>query len=1220
MEGSLSIKDHYVALAMITSKERRDKEKELKASDLNLTTYDTILEPKETILLENLFEREELKNASKKRLLIQGSAGIGKSTLCQKIAYQKAQKEKWLDEFLAVFWVKFRDLNSTKIPPRPKKGYTIYEVLAKLLGFELGQIEKLLEDKELRENCLLILDGYDELPNDPLDLKMPDKTNLSVLDAFQQAFSHLIVTTRPQVVSGFSLELEILGFENKAIGKYVENFFLPSREDPEEMFQKKEQRKKALENQLARSPPVFSLCHIPINLEIFCSLALTGETFSADQYLRISQIYDRLTDWLIKRFFLLKTPMQRVDALAPLPQEEEEVSRVIQALEELAWNGLNDNRSYFKNTDQDPEIARAFRAHNLKITDVTKIGPFNINNGEGWFIHLTFQEFFAAKYLARLFDKLEAKKPEIVEIIAEKKFHPRYQLVFSMTSWLLAKKKNKKLLQEFFKMLYDLPRDLGKSREVVLFAKYFEECGIHADIPGKLHEDSQVLLDQGIAKRGGNSISIDNQEVKSLHTISLADIRSQYEEFVRDAMGLLKDSSTFLETKFDLLNRNHLLLADSRIIKIIFDNLKNDQLNLSELLGMLAAEKNHIPEKTLPEKALASLIDLSANSNADGGMLGFPVQALWSSIYLIEGLPEKEQRKLLVWLVDPHIEDYARRAIGKCLGTIALAGEQLIKEMPESLIALLEDSQATYVREGAIFALWAIAKARGVLPEKALKKLVDLIVDPRAYEYVHEYAAKTLEVIIQAKGQLPENVQKNLVTLIKNTKICSNARRAAENALLTLIKAGEQISEDTQKDLVALLADSNTDVYAAHENAANILRAIAQTKWHLFESTQASLIGLLANADAYPLGRHGSAIILATNVRTGGRFSEKPLSNLIASLKNPIDDDDLREAAKYALKVIAEVEGKFPEETQEDLIALLVDSSADDDARGAAASILRALVLAGGQLPAKTQEDLTLLFIDPQTRSGVREAAGGALIAIALMQGHPPEKIQENLSGLLADSSDNDDIRQAIAYTLKKIVLEKKHLSAIIQIDKSPVKTPKAIIEIRAEGPLPEDELKRLLGLCKNLDKHIQKQAGMLLKMVIQERRISPYQMQTVSEMALSWILSKHFGREEKQMAAEILEEIVKTKMPFIKDIAIKLLTSINPKTFAEKPEYIEKFLFTFLKYFPIETRNEKSAIKSLCQRIAIAFYELKDRYYIAGTSEIYSCQRISILAGIFGN
>jgi predicted ATP-dependent serine protease len=52
--------------------------------------HEAIFEPKEAIKLEKLFDHESLKNATKKRILIQGSAGIGKSTLCHHIAFRWA--------------------------------------------------------------------------------------------------------------------------------------------------------------------------------------------------------------------------------------------------------------------------------------------------------------------------------------------------------------------------------------------------------------------------------------------------------------------------------------------------------------------------------------------------------------------------------------------------------------------------------------------------------------------------------------------------------------------------------------------------------------------------------------------------------------------------------------------------------------------------------------------------------------------------------------------------------------------------------------------------------------------------------------------------------------------------------------------------------------------------------------------------------------------------
>ena len=239
------------------------------------------------------------------------------------------------------------------------------------------------------------------------------------------------MTTRPQYVGAFQrkADLEMLGFENKGITSYIDKFFSPKEGDSQEEIKKREEGKQALGKQL-QEPLVRNLCHIPINLEIFSSLAYEGKTFSVSQPLNLATVYEKLTDWLIKRYLLERTSTKKQDIEeAGFPKKNPEVKDVLKALEEVAWKTTKSN-SLYVNTKREC-IDQVFNSNNVRISQVTSVGPFSICDGEGQFIHLTFQEFFSAKYLSRL---LKEDEDEAAQIIREKKFDPRWQLTFSMTA------------------------------------------------------------------------------------------------------------------------------------------------------------------------------------------------------------------------------------------------------------------------------------------------------------------------------------------------------------------------------------------------------------------------------------------------------------------------------------------------------------------------------------------------------------------------------------------------------------------------------------------------------------------------------------------------------------------------------------------------------------------------------------------------------------------
>ncbi|CAF1383897.1 unnamed protein product [Didymodactylos carnosus] len=105
-----SIDDAYINLSIVESKELSSKEEKFH-SDANYTTFEEIYGTKRPIKIQQLF------NDNRKRLLVLGRAGIGKTTFCQYIAYQWASG-KLFQQFKCILWIRFRFLNDTRYPKK----------------------------------------------------------------------------------------------------------------------------------------------------------------------------------------------------------------------------------------------------------------------------------------------------------------------------------------------------------------------------------------------------------------------------------------------------------------------------------------------------------------------------------------------------------------------------------------------------------------------------------------------------------------------------------------------------------------------------------------------------------------------------------------------------------------------------------------------------------------------------------------------------------------------------------------------------------------------------------------------------------------------------------------------------------------------------------------------------------------------------------------------
>ena len=113
---------------------------------------------------------------------------------------------------------------------------------------------------------------------------------------------------------------------------------------------------------------------------------------------------------------------------------------------------------------------KQFGSHNnidIDIGDIRNIGPFKVESGQDVFIHLTFQEYFTAVYVAHSYQNTTAEAKKLLEEI---KFEPRYRLVLCMAAGFLSQKAKLEVLSIFFEDLFSQPRDLAKSYELCLFA------------------------------------------------------------------------------------------------------------------------------------------------------------------------------------------------------------------------------------------------------------------------------------------------------------------------------------------------------------------------------------------------------------------------------------------------------------------------------------------------------------------------------------------------------------------------------------------------------------------------------------------------------------------------------------------------------------------------------------------------------------------------------
>ncbi|KAF9429586.1 hypothetical protein BGZ76_001180 [Entomortierella beljakovae] len=432
------------------------------------------------------------------KLLIQGRAGIGKTTLCKRIVYSH-QKGMWTDKFDVVFWLPLRELKIYEARTLDKL------LLEKYFPHNRYKDELVMIFRYLmaQGRVLFVLDGLDEIVIEAqIDANMPLKS--FIVSLLEQ--SHVIVTARPSgvemsILSGkLETELETVGFNEVNVEEYVKKFFPEDAKSAQDIL-----------NFIGSNEFLQTLVNVPVQLEVVCfgwsdlskgpkvSKFSRPSTPQAPVPITVTGLYQAMVYKLLR-----KDIMQLGKALNGKPYgqaqtlSEQQVERLqpyqidtimeieVTYLSYLSFTGLKDgyviefSETHLGETTMGLDDLRKYAGINeflpfdlidqLKQTSFLHSADTEMMEGretlsDSWhFLHLTFQEFFAAKWIARHFG-LKKSIPnskaivvmtpeEMTEFINTNKFNARYEIVWSMLAGLLAGMENGKLLlEEFFDML-----------------------------------------------------------------------------------------------------------------------------------------------------------------------------------------------------------------------------------------------------------------------------------------------------------------------------------------------------------------------------------------------------------------------------------------------------------------------------------------------------------------------------------------------------------------------------------------------------------------------------------------------------------------------------------------------------------------------------------------------------------------------------------------------
>ena len=346
-------------------------------------------------------------DAKERKILVVGRPGIGKTMFSTKIIRNWAcdnllnGSQKLQMDFKAAFLMKLRMFNSTN------KELNVRELLD-----HSEYSTALSEDfwnyiRHNPERVLLIFDGFDEYSGrtesvkDDVPYRNNEEQRMPVHFLLKKIVAGKILTgatvlttTRPNAVRcitslHFDKTVEILGFSTEQVNDYVQK------------FTKEKDKAETIKQHITSNLNLVAFCYVPVNCFIICSclLELLGNTGFTSLPTRLTEIYSIA----VRMFYFSydddqyrhnKTEGQQY-FLKPFKELPSSVQNVFTRLGKIAFDGIKNGRLIFESHEvNDLESNGLFH----RLPDF-RDRPLAEGRAQYCFLHLTLQEFLAAKYL-----------------------------------------------------------------------------------------------------------------------------------------------------------------------------------------------------------------------------------------------------------------------------------------------------------------------------------------------------------------------------------------------------------------------------------------------------------------------------------------------------------------------------------------------------------------------------------------------------------------------------------------------------------------------------------------------------------------------------------------------------------------------------------------------------------------------------------------------------
>ncbi len=1028
---SLSLEDCYINLAIVEGKGQREQEAKAlgdrKVVVRRLESYERISEAnlQAPIPLEDLFNERTLSNGNKgvpKKILIQGRAGIGKTTLCKKLVY--TYEQQWKDYFEAMLWIPLRELRQYK------NAYGLKDILR----------QKYFPNTETyadyiyahKNHVLFVLDGLDEVAT---DIGQNNRMGNLLTELLSQ--TNVILTSRPSgvksgVLPNLDLDLETIGFTQENVRTYVKKI------EPKASFD--------ILTFIERTPVVRELANIPVQLDALCySWKKVQSSIAEGKTLTVTLLYQAMINnlWQKDGERLEKEQKGRlltVRTLQSLSRTQIE-TQVVEAentyLSYLGFQGLRDERiefdiSYLNCLTDTLNQERAHKGDlpfhlndDLKQTSFLHTLDANIEERERtWhFLHLTFQEFFAAKWIVRHIEAywapiiksnatLVLSEQDLTTFIQQHKYDPRYEIVWWMVAGLLKKGEE---LEKFFRVLSQPPRDLIGLHHQLLIMRCLQEARV------RLRLETIAQLEQELGQ--WLDLEISNQKVFSS---VLGRQQAFPEHLLLHRMSQVGASNKVYLLR--ILGDRPILSKDGTVALIdIFTEKDVDQSLRTEAMGVLG-------KQSASPEGIRALIDVLKDKDADKLLRYTAARALGDQSALsLEGME--------AWvdvLEDNDTDQELRYMAERALGKQAVLPPERIK----ASIDLLKDKDAD--QELRSVGAWSLGN-QPTLPPEGIRALIDVLTDKDTDQELVSVAEWALG---EPSKLSPEKVRAS-IDLLKDKDADQELRSVVERIL------GDQ--ETFPPEGIRALID-----VLKNKNADQELRSLAAwaLAWALGLTPPDRIrvwIDVLNDKDADQELRSVVERILSGQ----SALPAEGMKALIDVLKNKGADQELRSQAAWTLGD----QLALPSEGGRALIHVFIDKDEDQKLRFAAGRAL-------GTQSALSHEEIRALIDVLNDKDAEQLRRDDAAIALGNQSALPPEGMRA-LIDVLKNKDEDPWLRPQIAKALgKQSALPPEGMRALTDIltDKDANQWLRSEIAkaLGDQSVLPPEEMRALIDVLKD--------------------------------------------------------------------------------------------------------------------------------------------------------